>query len=102
MNCCAGPAFTGDCSNCNTRRPNLPARPLTDGGRLVGRSNWDRLSSLSSALLPVLLSFLLSACDLPYLAHAAYEEAHLLWNRQPIEQVLQNPRLSPEMRERLQ
>ena len=65
-------------------------------------SKWDRLCSLSFTLLPILLLLLLSGCDLPYLAHAAYEEAHLLWNRKPIEQVLQNPRLSPEVRERPQ
>jgi predicted aminopeptidase len=64
----------------------------------VKGSKWDRLSRLLIILLP----FLLAGCDVGYLTHAAYEEAHLLWNRKSITQVLENPRLSPEVRERLQ
>src|SRR5215472_11038254 len=45
---------------------------------------------------------LLTGCDLSYLARAAYEEGHLLWNRRPIVQVLQKPDLSPTVRERLE
>jgi predicted aminopeptidase len=64
----------------------------------VKGSKCDRLSRLLIILLP----FLLAGCDVGYLTHAAYEEAHLLWNRKPITQVLENPRLSPKVRERLQ
>ena len=44
----------------------------------------------------------LAGCDVRYLAHAAYEEGHLLWNRKPIAQVLQRPDLSPAVRQRLE
>jgi predicted aminopeptidase len=48
------------------------------------------------------IATLLAGCDPCYLAHAAYEEGHLLWNRQPIVQVLQKPDLSPSIRQRLE
>jgi len=36
-----------------------------------------------------------------YLTRGAYEEARILWNRRPISQVITNPELDPEIRERL-
>jgi predicted aminopeptidase len=65
---------------------------------------WGRLSG-RRLLLPALsltIATLFGACDLRYFAHAAYEEGHLLWNRRPIAQVLQQPDLSPTIRQRLE
>jgi predicted aminopeptidase len=45
---------------------------------------------------------LLAGCDLGYFAHAAREEAHLLWNRRPIADVLREPDLSPTARQRFE
>jgi predicted aminopeptidase len=56
---------------------------------------------LLTTFLPAIL-LLLAGCDIRYFAHAAYEEGHLLWNRRPIVQVLQQPDLSPAIRERLE
>ena len=47
-------------------------------------------------------AILLAGCNLGYLARGAYEEARILWNRQPIDRVIANPELSPEVRARLQ
>ncbi len=62
-----------------------------------------RRSVLKLALAPALIiAILLAGCDLPYFAHAAYEEGHLLWNRRPIIQVLQSPSLAQATRQRLE
>jgi predicted aminopeptidase len=45
---------------------------------------------------------LLAGCDVSYLAHAAYEEGHLLWHRKPIAQELTKPDLSADTREKLE
>lgn len=52
--------------------------------------------------LSLTIASLLAGCDLRYFAHAAYEEGHLLWNRRPIVDVLQEPGLSPVERQRLE
>jgi predicted aminopeptidase len=44
----------------------------------------------------------LCGCDISYLAHGACAEVRLLWNRRPIEQVLQNPDLKPQTRSKLE
>ncbi|MBI4525869.1 MAG: aminopeptidase, partial [Deltaproteobacteria bacterium] len=54
--------------------------------------------SLVSASL--LSSFLLSGCSPLYVIRAAYEEGKILWRREPIEAVLQNPDLDPGQREK--
>jgi predicted aminopeptidase len=41
-------------------------------------------------------------CDISYIAHGAYAEARLLWNRRPIEEVLEKPDLKPEIRKNLE
>ncbi len=63
--------------------------------RLFGLSRFVPATSLAIAIL-------LAGCDLRYFAHAAYEEGHLLWNRKPIVQVLQQRDLSPAVRQRLE
>ena len=45
---------------------------------------------------------MLCGCNLGYIARGAYEEARILWNRKPIPQVIANPELAPEIRERLE
>jgi predicted aminopeptidase len=47
-------------------------------------------------------AILFAGCNLGYLARGAYEEARILWNRQPIDRTIANPELSPEIRARLQ
>jgi predicted aminopeptidase len=70
-------------------------QPLNQKRRLDGR-----LQLL--AALSMVVATLFTGCDLSYYARAAYEEGRLLWNRRPIEQVLQKPDLSPTVRQRLQ
>lgn len=55
-------------------------------------------------LLAVVLASLiaLAGCDVGYLAHAAYEEGRLLWNREPIVKELAKPGLPPNIRARLE
>jgi len=55
-------------------------------------------------LLLALLSvpMVLSGCDAGYILHGAYEEIRLLWNRQPIQEVLQRPNLKPAARAKLE
>ena len=58
-----------------------------------------RLLTIASLLA---LSTLIAGCDLGYLAHAAYEEARLLWHREPIATVLAKPDLAADLRTKLQ
>lgn len=51
--------------------------------------------------LAVLIGGALSACSGPYLLRAAYEEARILWRRQPIDRLLARGDLDPETREKL-
>ena len=50
----------------------------------------------------LIIASLLAGCDLRYFAHAACEEGHLLWNRRPIADVLEEPGLPPSERQRLE
>src|ERR1700704_571307 len=45
---------------------------------------------------------LLAGCNISYIARGAYEEARILWNRKPIQNVIANPELAPEIRARLE
>jgi len=45
---------------------------------------------------------LLCSCDISYLAHGACSEIRLLWNRRPIERVLQNKDIKPQVRSNLE
>ena len=81
-------------------------QPRISGGSPPSQAidQWGRLS-FRLWLLPVLsltVATILAGCDLHYFTHAAYEEGHLLCNRQPIVQVLQKPDLSPAVRQRLE
>lgn len=49
-----------------------------------------------------LMGLTLAGCDLDYLSHAGYQEIRLLWHREPIDEVLDRPNLSPEIRARLE
>ncbi len=44
----------------------------------------------------------LCGCDISYLAHGACSEIRLLWNRRPIERVLQRNDIKPEVRSNLE
>ena len=48
----------------------------------------------------LLVSFLLSGCSPFYLMRAAYEEGKILWRREPIARLLNQPNWSPEEREK--
>ncbi len=50
----------------------------------------------------LVLCTLAAGCDLGYLARGAYEEARLLWNRRPINAVLEQPDLAPAARANLE
>ena len=52
------------------------------------------------ASILLLLLILLSGCSPFYLFRAAYEEGKILWRRQPIERLLENPDLDKETREK--
>lgn len=45
---------------------------------------------------------LMAGCNAGYIARGAYEGARLLWNRKPIDKVVANPELSPEVRQKLE
>jgi predicted aminopeptidase len=45
---------------------------------------------------------LLAACSPSYVGRAAYEEARMLWRRQPIEELLVDPALTPAERKKLE
>jgi len=53
---------------------------------------------------PVLLLFLvlLSGCSPFYVIRAAYEEGKILWKREPIEELLKNPDLNAQTREKFE
>lgn len=61
-----------------------------------------KLRTLSFTLLAPLTSFLLSGCQLPYLAKSAYSQLSLLSQRQPLEQVVSDPELDPKKKRKLQ
>lgn len=50
----------------------------------------------------ILAGSFLSACSPGYVLRAGYEEAKILWRRQPIEQMLQRGDLDPSTREKLE
>src|SRR5215813_14172097 len=58
-----------------------------------------RLLPFAFCLLP---SLFLLGCSPSYVLRAGYEEAKLLWSRQPIEEILQRPDLEAATREKLQ
>ncbi|HKV54166.1 MAG TPA: aminopeptidase [Candidatus Binataceae bacterium] len=69
---------------------------------MAGLTGKPRLMALAAPLAIILIAVvMLGGCDSGYFVHAAYEEAHLLWTRRPITQVLEKPDLSPELRQRL-
>jgi len=57
---------------------------------------------LTLKLLLGLCAISFCGCEIGYIAHGAYAEARLLWNRRPIEQVLEKRDLKPEIRDKLQ
>ncbi len=59
-----------------------------------------KLYYLPSVLL--LLLVWLSGCSPFYILQAAYEESRILWRREPIEQILKEPGLDQETREKFQ
>lgn len=58
------------------------------------------LRSLALRLLP--FTFCLSACSPTYVLRAGYEEAKILWRRQPIQTMLQRPDLDFDTRAKLE
>jgi predicted aminopeptidase len=59
------------------------------------------MRGLARITLLVLLSVAAHACGEPYLMRAAYEEARILWRREPIVHVLEREDLDPETHEKL-
>ncbi len=57
---------------------------------------------LIKAIAIALCAISLCGCDISYLAHGACSEIRLLWNRKPIEQVLQKKDVKPEVRSNLE
>ena len=49
-----------------------------------------------------LLALAVGGCGAGYVAHAGYEEARILWRRQPIAEVLAQPDLDPATRAKLE
>lgn len=58
--------------------------------------------SPAHVLLSMCAALLLSGCGASYVLRAGYEEARLLWRRQPIEALLARPDLDPDMRAKLE
>lgn len=63
-----------------------------------------RSSAITSVVLLILIlaAFDLSACSPAYVMRAAYEEAHLLWAREPIARMLKDETLKPADRDKLE
>ena len=66
------------------------------------QKSWFRLQRLIKAIALALCAIALCGCDISYLAHGACSEIRLLWNRKPIEQVLQKKDIKPAVRSNLQ
>jgi predicted aminopeptidase len=71
--------------------------------RAIGSLDY-RAQFRSAARAAVLIALTVTAqgCELGYLARAALQEGHLLWNRRPISEQLARTDLSSEMREKLE
>jgi predicted aminopeptidase len=67
-----------------------------------GRGESRLLRGAARASLVLLLASCLSACSPTYVLRAGYEEAKILWRRQPIERVLAQPDLDPALRAKLE
>lgn len=80
-----------------------PRLEAADGaGRSRLRTKRARLA-LGAALVAFVGGALsLSGCAGTYVARAAYEEARILWRREPIDTLLAGPNVTPAMRQKLQ
>jgi predicted aminopeptidase len=76
--------------------------PPTLSRKLNGRGYRNNHRRLIGALALTLCAISLCGCDISYLAHGACAEVRLLWNRRPIEQVLQKKDLKPRVRSNLE
>ncbi len=56
----------------------------------------------TTCLSLLLVLSVLSACSPTYVLRAGYEEAKILWNRRPIEDILRRPNVDPTTREKLE
>ena len=63
-------------------------------------TRWKILSAALVALAAGAIS--LSGCSVGYVARAAYEEARILWKREPIETVIARPDTSPAVKRKLE
>ncbi|MBI3245628.1 MAG: aminopeptidase [Deltaproteobacteria bacterium] len=79
------------------RQPSATIEPNT-----LASAHWLFRSCRFFAVVGIGLSLFLSACSPTYVLRAGYEEAKILWNRRPIEQILQRPSLDIATREKLQ
>jgi predicted aminopeptidase len=77
----------------------LPAAPRHETKNQTARRGAHRLAG---ALVPLALSLSFSACSPAYVLRAGYEEAKILWRRQPIERLLEQPDLDPATRTKLE
>lgn len=60
------------------------------------------VSTLATFIKLTPLTFLMSACQLPYLATGAYEQIKILNSRKPIKKVIKNVATPPEIKEKLE
>lgn len=67
-----------------------------------GRGEGRFLRAVGCACALLLLAACVSACSPTYVLRAGYEEAKILWRRQPIEHVLAQPDLDPATRSKLE
>lgn len=80
---------------------NEPARPRTgDVKRTSSPLRRRSVPILPALFLPLTLWF--ASCSPGYVLRAGYEEAKILWRREPIERVLQEPNLNPTTRAKLE
>jgi len=77
-------------------------RPAGSDGSGVPASNSQGGPAWWRATVAALLPFLLFACSPTYVLRAGYEEAKILWRRQPIERLLQDPHLDEATRSKLE
>jgi predicted aminopeptidase len=69
---------------------------------MLNRINLHHLRRLTWPIALAFCAISLCGCDVSYLAHGACAEVRLLWNRKPIDQVLQKKDLSPQLRSNLE
>ena len=63
---------------------------------------WRRPRPIAAAVLAVICAATLCGCSVGYVLRAGYEEARILWRREPIEALLRQPQLDASTRSKLE